>query len=167
MLRADGPDAVEDLVARGHAELGLIDRIPRHALVSRPFSDQEVVLISPPTLTLPDPVPLRALDGMRLILPAAGSARRREFDEFFSTLGVRPTVALETDERPSWANAVLAGLGSVLWFSANARDAAHHGAVVRSLDPPMMRRLHLVHRPDRLSHAGGAFLDAANDVATA
>ena len=161
MLRADGSDAVEDLVARGRAELGLMDRLPREDLVARPFADQEVVLISPSSLPLPSPVPLSALDGMRLILPAAGSARRRESDEFFSTLGVRPTVVLETDERPSWTTAVLAGLGSVLWFSANADDAASGGAAVRPLDPPITRTLHLVHRRDTLSRAGAAFLDAA------
>ncbi|HZR11989.1 MAG TPA: LysR family transcriptional regulator [Acidimicrobiia bacterium] len=166
MVRADGTAAIEDRVVAGDAEIGFTDRRPAGALTVTPFVEEDVVLVSPPGVDLPDPVSLDALDGMRLILPAPGSSRRREYADFFASLGVRPVVALETDERSSWTTAVLANVGSVLWFADNAEDAARQGAVARRFRPAMSRTLSFVHRDGELSGAGASFLDVVRELAT-
>src|SRR5436190_17142897 len=83
ILHAEGPDEAEHLVTTGQAELGAMDRVPGSGLRATTFGEEEVVLLSPPDSELPDPVPFGALDRLRLVMPATGTARRREADEFF------------------------------------------------------------------------------------
>jgi DNA-binding transcriptional LysR family regulator len=167
ILHADGPDEVEHLVMTNQAELGAIDRVPRSGLSATTFGEEEVVLLSPPDTELPDPVPFGALDRLRLVMPATGTARRREADEFFTAAGITPMVALETEDRSTWASAVLANIGSVLWYATNARDAERSGARIRSFAPPMYRQLYLVHRPQQLSSAATTILRLAGELEAA
>ena len=163
-IHTDSPDQVELLVLRGEAEFGLIDRVPAGALAHTCFASEATVLVAPASFQLPDPLRFEALDGMPLILPSSGSPRRRETDAFMSNLGIRPVVALETDDRSSWTRAVLAGVGAALWYETLARDAARCGAQMRSFDPPFFRTLHLVHRSGQLSTPGRALLSIVEQL---
>jgi DNA-binding transcriptional LysR family regulator len=167
ILHADGPDEIERLVITNQAELGAIDRLPHSDLSATTFGEEEVVLLSPPNTELPDPVPFAALDGLRLVMPAIGTARRREADEFFTAAGITPIVALETEDRSTWTSAVLANIGSVLWYATNARDAKRSGARIRSFAPPIYRRLYLVHRPQQLSPAASTILELVGELEAA
>jgi LysR family transcriptional regulator, cyn operon transcriptional activator len=160
LVHADGPEEIERAVVRGDAELGLIDREPRSGLAFVPLCEEEAVLVSPPGLELPDPLPVSGLDDLRLILPATGTARRRQCDEFFAAVGIKPLVVLESDDRSTWTSAVLNNVGSVLWYATNADDAARRGARVRSFTPRMVRPLYLVHREQELSAAAAGLLEA-------
>ncbi len=132
---ATGGDSVVTAVREQRADLGLTDLPVPTDLVSHPLERQEIVLISLPGLDLPDPVPMSRLNGMRLVLPGQGSPRRREFDQIFSSYGVRPIPAVESDERAKWLPAVREGQASLLWYRGMAEQAARAGLVVRSLDP--------------------------------
>src|SRR4051794_36413459 len=109
IVRCEGREAVVSAVREQRADLGLTDLPVPTDLVSHPLERQEIVLISPPGTDLPDPVPVARLDRMRLVLPAPGSPRRREFDAIFATYGVRPIPAVESDERRGWLHAVREG----------------------------------------------------------
>jgi DNA-binding transcriptional LysR family regulator len=160
LVHADGPDEIEDVVLRGGAELGIVDLAPCSALASVKLCEEEVVLVSPPAMELPDPLSIAALDGLRLVLPTTGSPRRRQCDEFFAAAEVTPTVVLETDDRSTWTSAVLNSVGSVLWYATNAYDATRRGARVHRFEPAMIRSLYVVHRPEDLSPGAVAFLEA-------
>ena len=167
ILNADGPDEVERLVLTNQAELGAIDRLPRLGLSATTFGEEEVVLLSPRETELPDAVSFGELDRLRLVMPATGTARRREVDESFAAAGIAPVVALETEDRSTWTSAVLANLGSVLWYATNARDAERSGARIQSFTPPIYRQLYLVHRQQQLSPAASTILDLVADLEAA
>ncbi|MEN3539204.1 LysR family transcriptional regulator [Microbispora sp. ZYX-F-249] len=150
IVRCEGREGVVSAVREQRADLGLTDLPVPTDLVSHPLERQEIVLISPPGLDLPDPVPVARLDGMRLVLPAPGSPRRREFDQIFATYGVRPIPAVESDERRGWLRAVREGRASLLWYRSMAEQAARAGLVVRSLDPSLRKIIAVVHARRRL-----------------
>ncbi|WP_169946264.1 LysR family transcriptional regulator [Microbispora sp. H11081] len=150
IVRCEGREGVVSALREQRADLGLTDLPVPTDLVSHPLERQEIVLISPPGLDLPDPVPVARLNGMRLVLPAAGSPRRREFDHIFVTYGVRPIPAIESDERRGWLRAVREGRVSLLWYRSMAEQAARAGLVVRSLDPSLRKVIAVVHARRRL-----------------
>ncbi|GGO23100.1 transcriptional regulator [Microbispora rosea subsp. aerata] len=161
IVRCEGREGVVSAVREQRADLGLTDLPVPTDLVSHPLERQEIVLISPPGLDLPDPVPVTRLDGMRLVLPAPGSPRRREFDQIFAAHGVRPIPAVESDERRSWLRAVREGRASLLWYRAMAEQAARAGLTVRSLDPCLRKIIAVVHARRRLPAMAQDFLALA------
>lgn len=161
IVRCEGREAVVSAVREQRADLGLTDLPVPTDLVSHPLERQEIVLISPPGADLPDPVPVARLDGMRLVLPAPGSPRRREFDQIFVTYGVRPIPAVESDERRGWLRAVREGRASLLWYRGMAEQAARAGLVVRSLDPSLRKIIAVVHARRRLPAMAQDFLALA------
>nr|BFE77982.1 hypothetical protein GCM10020093_005830 [Planobispora longispora] len=161
IVRCDGRDGVVNAIRSQRADLGLTDLPVPADLISHPLERQEIVLISPPGLDLPDPVPMSRLNGMRLVLPAGGSARRRELDSLFAKYGVAPVAALEAEERGNWLGPVRAGLASLLWYRGMADQAVRAGLVVRPLDPSIRRVIAIVHARRRLPAAAQEFLTAA------
>lgn len=161
IVRCDGRDAVVSAIRDQRADLGLTDLPVPTDLITHPLERQEIVLISPPNLELPDPVPMGKLDGMRLALPARGSVRRRELDAMFGKYAVSPVVVLETDERNGWLNAVRTGQASLLWYRGMAEQAGRAGLVVRSLEPAVRRVIAVVHARRRLPLMAQDFLATA------
>lgn len=161
IVRCDGRDAVVSAIRDQRADLGLTDLPVPTDLITHPLERQEIVLISPPGLELPNPVPMGRLHGMRLALPARGSMRRRELDAMFGKYAVSPVVVLETDERNGWLNAVRAGKASLLWYRAMAEQAARAGLIVRSLEPAVRRVIAVVHARRRLPLIAQDFLATA------
>lgn len=161
IVRCDGRDAVVSAIRDQRADIGLTDLPVPADLITHPLERQEIVLISPPSLKLPNPVPMGRLDGMRLALPARGSVRRRELDAMFGKYAVKPVVVLETDERNGWLGAVRSGQASLLWYRGMAEQASRAGLVVRSLDPAVRRVIALVHARRRLPLIAQDFLSTA------
>ncbi|WP_153540616.1 LysR family transcriptional regulator [Actinomadura macrotermitis] len=163
VVRCDGRDAVAAALRAGRADLALTDLPVPGDLAAHPFEQREVVLISPPSVRLREPVPPAALDGMRLVLPARGSARRAEIDALLARIGATPVAAVESDERGSWLGWVRAGMGSLLWYR-NQVDGAE-GLAVRSFMPPITRMIGLVHAHRQLPPVARDFLAFAKETA--
>ncbi|MFG1695366.1 LysR family transcriptional regulator [Nonomuraea sp. NPDC049309] len=161
IVRCDGRDGVVSAIRDQRADLGLTDLPVPTDLITHPLERQEIVLISPPGLELPNPVPMGKLHGMRLALPARGSLRRRELDAMFGKYSVTPKVVLETDERNGWLKAVRTGQASLLWYRGMAEQAARAGLVVRSLEPAVRRVIAVVHARRRLPLIAQDFLATA------
>jgi LysR family cyn operon transcriptional activator len=143
VIRCEGREAVGAAVRDGRAELALTDLPVPGDLAAHPLEQREVVLISPPGLNIREPVPLMALEGLRLVMPGRGSARRAELDAMLARIGVTPVAAVESDERGSWLAWVRAGVGSLMWYR-NQIEAAD-GLAVRSFMPPITTTIGLVH----------------------
>lgn len=156
VIRCEVREAVPAVLRSGRADLALTDLPVPGDLVAHPFEQREVVLVSPPGLRLRDPVTPAELNGLRLILPARGGGRRAEMDEMLGRIGARPVAAVESDERSSWLGWVRSGTGSLLWYRNQIEDT--DGVVVRSLAPPVLRLVGLVHAHRRLPPAAGDFL---------
>ncbi|TDD93791.1 LysR family transcriptional regulator [Actinomadura rubrisoli] len=163
VVRCDGRDQVAAAVRAGRADLALTDLPVPGDMAAHPFEQREVVLISPPALKVREPVPLNALDGMRLVLPARGSPRRLEIDTMLRRIGATPVAAVESDERGSWLGWVRAGMGSLLWYRNQLDDT--EGVAVRSFMPPITRMIGLVHAHRRLPPAARDFLAFAKETA--
>jgi LysR family transcriptional regulator, cyn operon transcriptional activator len=162
--RASGREEVVSAVLAGEAMLGLCDLPLPDELVVVPVGHFEVVLLSPPGSLLPEQITWGALDGIPLILPSIGTTRRTEFNAFFDMLEIRPVVALESDERGSWLEGVLAGIGSVLWYGERATNAIERGAQLAHFTPPLRRSIGLTHLPDHLEPEAEAFLGLAGEI---
>ncbi len=156
VVRCEDRDQVAAAVRAGRADLALADLPVPGDMAAHPFEQREVVLISPPALKVREPVPLTALDGMRLVLPARGSARRAEIDAMLRRIGATPVAAVESDERGAWLGWVRAGLGSLLWYRNQLDDT--EGVTVRSFMPPITRMIGLVHAHRQLPPAARDFL---------
>ncbi len=148
LLGAGGAAHVHELVRTGRADLGICDQTLETDLVVIPVGKVEVQFVSPAALVLPDPLPLSDLAGVPLVLPTMGSDRRAALDAFYAALGVDPFVAVESDERSVWMEAVRHGLASCLWHSLDSRWLPPGDVRVRSLDPPLWQELSVVHRDE-------------------
>jgi DNA-binding transcriptional LysR family regulator len=138
----ESPDEAAEALRKAELDLVLLDLPMPSDLRVQPFHHHEIVLVSPLGLKLPDPVPWQALNGMPLIMPSAGSVRRRQFDQLFTRHEIHPQVVMETDQRGAWVSCVAAGHGSLLWY----REIAHRFAstvAIRSLSPPLLRTVAL------------------------
>lgn len=155
---------VVDLVDTGQADLGICDSTVTTDLALTGIGRAEVRLYSPAAVDLPDRVTFADLAGLPLVLPTAGTRRREALDGFFARCGVRPEVAVETDERNAWLAAVTHGLASCIWHSVDRSRDPLPGVVARSFEPPMHRDLSAVHRPDNPSPALVPLLDVLRQV---
>ncbi len=146
LLGAGGTTAVHELVRSGRADLGICDQVIETDLAVIPVGRVEVRFVSPAALELPDPMPLVDLARVPLVLPALGSDRRAALDAFFAALDIEPIVAVESDERSVWMEAVLHGLASCLWHSLDSRWLPPGDVRVSRLEPALWQELSVVHR---------------------
>jgi DNA-binding transcriptional LysR family regulator len=158
---------VGEAVLGGDANVGVTDLPAGEGLVAVEFESREVIVMVPPGSGLPEPLPVRMLGELPLILPTKGGLRRAAFDVMFAELGIDPPVAFESDERASWTPAVLAGVGCCIWYRRQGDVGGAFGAEVRSLDPPLQRPIGVVHRPGETSPAVAALAALAEERATA
>jgi hypothetical protein len=71
---------------------------------------------------------------------------------------------LESDERSSWMEAMLAGIGAVLWYGERAGAAVERGARLTRFDPAVMREIGVSFRPGHLEGAARDLVDVATAV---
>ncbi|MEV8531482.1 LysR family transcriptional regulator [Streptomyces sp. NPDC051211] len=154
----DGREALIQSITDGRAELALVDLPLDKDLSTHHIQEREVVLISPLGSRLPDPVPLRLLDGLPMVLPTPGTGRRTEMEAMFSCLGVRPVPSLEVDERLAWVTGVTDGRGSLIWYRDVVLRAFGDRAEIRSFTPPLLRPVGIAHARRPLSRAARAFI---------
>lgn len=165
LVGCSGAREVHDLVTAGRADLGLCDQEIDSDLTAVPIGVAEVRLVSPPGLDLPDTITVADLAGVPLVLPTAGTDRRAALDQFYALCGITPTVAIESDERSVWMEAVLRGLASCVWHSVEALRAPAQGVVFRSFEPRMFQELSAVHRADDGTPSTVLLLDALRQFA--
>ncbi len=165
LVQRNSREALVECLTGGSAELGLVDLPVDQGLSSHHLQEREVVLVSPAGSGLPDPLPLRRLDGLRMVLPTRGTGRRTELESMFSHLGVRPVAALEVDERLAWVASVLGGHGSLVWYRDMASRTFGSRAEVRSFRPALLRPVGIVHARGSLSRPARAFLAHARRTA--
>lgn len=165
MLGASGTRAVHTLVSTGQADLGICDQTIEGDLDVVPLGFVEVKLISPPGLDLPDVVSIADLKDLPLVLPTAGSDRRATLDRFFEGCGFTPVVAVESDERSVWMEAVLRGLASCMWHSVESLQIPREAIAIRRFDPPMFRDLSVVHREENRAPAKVLLLEVLRELA--
>ncbi|MFI1578861.1 LysR substrate-binding domain-containing protein [Embleya sp. NPDC020630] len=156
--RQDSREALFASLRSGATDIAMVDLPAPGGFEVLPLRSYEVVLVSPKHTRLPDPVSWTDLEELPMILPSRRSARRADFEMLFATAGVRPTVAMETDDRGAWIPCVVAGHGSVLWYADLAQPFASSVAV-RSMSPRLIRTVGMVRGRGPISREVRTLLD--------
>lgn len=130
--------------------------IPGRGFAVTPVLDDEFMAIFPPDQDgVPDAVTPEMLTGRPVVLYEPGANTRRIVDDWAARrdLTIRPVMQLGSVE--AIKEIVAAGLGcGVLPGMALRGDRTPPGLVVRPLDPPLVRKLAVVLRPDKTLNRG-------------
>lgn len=168
LRRANDMDEVVALVGAREADLGFgeIDEATNiDALTREPLWSANVVVVSPVEADLPPAVSLASLATSQLVLPPAGSGRRKRIDELLTTpAGRPPSPVFETDERSAWVSCAQGGVGSFLSFEAVA--SALDNVALRPLDPPIEIPVGFIYRSDTTSSESDVLRNLAKQCAT-
>ena len=166
---AGTPTHVQEMLASGAAELGLVATAPSApatpGLTVLHLETQRFTLLAKDEAALPagDPVRPADLSGCALIVGQQGTGMRRVADTVrLQAPDIR--FAVEVEHREAVLPLVLAGLGIAIVPDSWQAIARSAGAVVRALDCPDVLRVSLLYRSGRLSPAATAFLELAPAV---
>lgn len=171
ILAPTDADDVGKQVRSGDCELGLT-MLPyeQDGLQHRELAPQQFDVVLPPDAgperrggpaSRGGPVGRAELGALPWVITPHGSSTRALLDQALADGGAAPRIAVETDDREAIVPLVLAGAGATLLPRSMAEHAAQRGALVRPVDPPLVRRVALVHRPGPLSAAATTFLTMA------
>ena len=142
----------------GASELGITE-LPVRAerIVSRDLLRQELVAVLPPGSPAPSRLRAAELAVRPMVTMPVGTSTRDALDAALGRSGRRLATAVETDQREAIGPLVLAGAGAAVLPRPMAEVVAAQGGVVVALDPPLWRRIGIVHRDAPLSPAARAF----------
>jgi LysR family nitrogen assimilation transcriptional regulator len=85
-----------------------------------------------------EPISLRDVAALPLIMPAHPNATRSLLDRAFAAAGVRPTIAVETDVLSAMLSAVQSGLGCIIIPKGDLSDVSGHANLVaQPIEPPL------------------------------
>lgn len=155
---------VSESVRSGATELGFVTLpAPLSGLQSRTLSTQYVVLVCPPgwSGTTATPIPIGDLADIPLIVDGRHTAGWSQIEHILLEHAVDVNVAAEVSHPSSTLHLVLSGAGAAFMPLRLALLAYRRGAVIRPTDPPILRRIAVIQRPEPLSAAAQALLDLA------
>jgi DNA-binding transcriptional LysR family regulator len=163
IVLADPHDAEEllDAVRSGRAEVGLVEQVAADDLSTVRIATQDLLVVSPPGASVPDPFPLRRLGSVPLVAPPPGSSTRAVLDTALRRAGVAGTIVVQTALRDALVPLVVSGAGTALLPRPMADAAAALGCVVSAPRPHVLRHLALVHRTTALTPAAQRFVALA------
>jgi LysR family transcriptional regulator, nitrogen assimilation regulatory protein len=164
MEEADDLAGVIESVRSGTCELGFVTLpAPLAGLQARTLSEQYVVLVGPPgwSSTAPEPLPIAAVADIPLIVDGRSTSGWAFIEQILHAHSVDVFVAAEVRHPSSTLHLVLSGAGVAFMPLRLALLAYRRGAVIQPTDPPIVRRIAVIHRPGPLSGPAQALLDLA------
>ncbi|MCE3554725.1 LysR family transcriptional regulator [Pseudonocardia sp. RS11V-5] len=156
VLRSGTAESVENDLREGRCEVAITDGLLRggEEVCQHRGPDQEVVLVSPLDVTLPDPLPRARLSEIPLVLEVADHWLRAELGEHLTS------VVVDCAHRQAIRTLVSEGAGSAPMARGTAAVVMSGHVPVR-LDPPAWRPFILAHRAGPPSPAARAVIEAA------
>jgi LysR family nitrogen assimilation transcriptional regulator len=130
---------LSEMVVTGRLDMAIIyGNQPAKGVELHPLLTEELFLIAPAGLQLPgtpdEPLNLRALAGVDLLLPSRMHTLRQVVDDAFASIGVEPIIRAEIESAETLRQAIDAGIGATILPAALA-DFSH------STRPPVVRRI--------------------------
>lgn len=110
---------------------------------------------------LSDPLPFDGLPDLPVIGVTSGSQGRLVVETALRRASRRTKLGVVTAHRQSAIPLVAAGVGMCWTTKAQADNAGEPGVVSRSMDPPILLTMAVLHRPGVLAPAARALLEAA------
>ncbi len=160
----DSADGVRALVRGGECELGAAHLpLPGDELAAHPLGEQELLFVLPPDSPHADERPLGPAELARtpLVVSPPGTSTRILLEQALASVGVSPSIAVQTAAREAIIPLVLAGAGAALLPAPLALEAQRRGARVRAARPAITRTVGLIHRRGPISAGARAFLGLA------
>ncbi len=161
LAEPDSASEVIEMVRDGRCEVGLAQLPVRSDLVVNELGVQELFAVSPPGTRARKTLDATAAARLPLVTTPRGTSTRNLIDEAFAGADVVPNIAVETGQREAILPLVLAGAGTCFLPGPLTRRAREQGAVVCALNPPLRRRVGVVHRRGPLSPGASAFVALA------
>ncbi len=169
-LRISDSEGVMKLLEGEHIELGFVGAKPRDDVTVRLFSEDRLVLITPPhhPLSVKRRVSIDSVSGERFVNRCEGSGTRKKFESVLSEKGISSDgleVVVELGTTQSVISAVQAGMGIAVVSRNAAENPARSGliAMIEVTGVDLSRDFYIVHAKDRpLSVAAAAFLKTAS-----
>lgn len=162
-LKIADTGAIEEAVISGELAAGLTGAKPKAQLSSRPFVQDEIVVIVPSGSGI-DKLDLERVKQEHFILREKGSGTRRAIETYFDEQGLgleRLNVAMELGSTEAAVKAVAAGLGISMVSKWAAEDAIKLGQikVVALPGTPIVRQLYLITSKRAPTRTAEAFLE--------
>lgn len=150
------------MVRDGRAELGGTETgTASPEVVEHRIGEQELLAVLPPgSAGQGQPLTLRDLAERPLVLGPAGASTRQSLERALGEVGQELSIAVEVDQREAVVPLVLAHAGATALPTRLAREAQAQGAVVRPLEPKLVRPVSTIHRRAPLSPGAEVLLRA-------
>ncbi|KAA0234173.1 MAG: Hydrogen peroxide-inducible genes activator [Acidimicrobiales bacterium] len=163
LLASGDSDRLRDDVRQGVLDVALVAASPADTDRLRVAAEglQPFVLVVPgdwDSAAL-EVVPRRDIAELPLIALARGEGLRLVVEAVFGELGAEPDIAIETTEREMLVPFVSAGLGATLLPQVFAEHRRTPGVAILALDPPFVRTVRAVVRPEPLPLVSRDFVD--------
>ncbi len=131
---------LSELVMNGRMDLAVLygGTTSVHGLTFLPLLREALYLVAPNEMApMPDPVPLRQVDGIELYLPRPYNVVRRLVDDACAGIGFVPRVVAEIESASTLAEVIAAGLGATVLPESMARAVTASSAArrVRIVEP--------------------------------
>ncbi|MCU1642550.1 MAG: transcriptional regulator, LysR family [Nocardia sp.] len=127
---------------------------------------QRLSLVAAESIALPheNPVRLRDLAAVPMVLPPPSTVYRERVEASFALAKIRPLVIAECGPRELIWPLVQGGIGASIMPPSMVAAAVGHGMQVRSTEPPIEREVYLVHRTGVVSAALGRLLELVSSL---
>jgi DNA-binding transcriptional LysR family regulator len=165
LVEPEDAAAVATMVRDGRCELGFAQLPVGQGLAVIELGPQEIMAVCPPGTAVPKRgrLAVDAVAAEPLVATPRGTSTRDLIEHALAGATVAPSIAVETGNREALLPLVLSGAGTCFLPAPQARRAAELGAVVIGLDPPVRRRVGMIHRRAPLSPAAAAFIALVGD----
>lgn len=147
-IREEGSLVLDELLAGGRIELAITATAPRGDVTGEEILTEQIVLMYPASLAVPQPATLAELAALPWILPRRPNAIRTLIDAVFASHNLTTNVVVEIDSLHSAMEAVRRGFGvGATTMGAIREDLDARTLCARELgDAPLMRSMYLARR---------------------
>jgi LysR family nitrogen assimilation transcriptional regulator len=147
-IREEGSLLLNELLTTGKIELAISATRPEGVLSGEPIFTEAIVLMYPPSMSLPAGATLAELAQLPWVMPRRPNSIRSLVDAVFASGNLSPNVVVEIDSLYSALEAVRRGFGVGPMTEGVMKEDVEAGRLrARTLgDAPLMRTVYLAHR---------------------
>jgi len=147
-IREEGSLLLHELLTSGKIELSISATRPEGVLTGEEILTEAIVLMYPPSMSLPDSATLAELARLPWVVPRRPNSIRSLIDAVFASSNLAVNVVVEIDSLHSALEAVRRGFGVGPMTLGGMKEDLEAGKLrARSLgDSPLMRSMYLAHR---------------------
>jgi LysR family nitrogen assimilation transcriptional regulator len=147
-IREEGSLVLQELLASGKIELSISATRPEGEVIGEEILSEAVVLMYPPSMTLPESATLAELARLPWVVPRRPNAIRSLIDAAFASNNLAANVVVEIDSLYSAMETVRRGFGVGAMTMGAMREDLEAGTLrARPLgDVPLMRSMYLARR---------------------